>query len=229
MAIMPYPGGRHPRRGFLEGAIAPQRETKFSLFTPWSAKSYVVADVPEAIFSNLGLIYLAHTHIPTLWDLSGEHLPAQEWQRLADGVLISRRDLPNGIRVDVTVVPNKDHVRMELALFNGTTKTLTDLRVQHCLMLAQADEFDAGSNDNKIFHGDYALVHNRDRTRWLITSWKPLGRAWGNPPVPCLHADPILPDCPPGATTKTQGWISFFEGADWQSEILRLEGLQWWE
>lgn len=229
LAIMPYPGGRHPRRGFLDGAIAPQRDTKFSLFTPWSPSSYIVADVPEAIFSNLGLTYLAHTHIPTLWDLQGKTLPAQEWQRQEAGVLQSQRELPNGIRFDVRIEPLADHVRMELAVFNGTSETLTDLRVQHCLMLARATEFDQGSNDNKIFHDDYALVHDPHRTRWLITSWKPLGRAWGNPPVPCLHADPQLPDCEPGATTRAHGWLSFFEGEDWQAEVERIEALRWWE
>ena len=25
-------------------------------------------DLPEAIFSNLGLIFLAHTHVPTIWN-----------------------------------------------------------------------------------------------------------------------------------------------------------------
>src|SRR5207245_1795563 len=33
--ILPYPGGRHPRIGFLDGAVDPQRETKFSVFCPW--------------------------------------------------------------------------------------------------------------------------------------------------------------------------------------------------
>src|SRR5262245_34093860 len=28
LTLLPYPGGRHPRIGFLEGAIDPQRETK---------------------------------------------------------------------------------------------------------------------------------------------------------------------------------------------------------
>jgi len=229
LLVLPYPGGRHPRRGFLDGAIAPQRETKFSLFTPWSSESYIVADVPEAIFSNLGLIYLAHTHIPTVWDQQGKSLAMQEWQRLEDGVLKSQRELPNGIRFDVTIVPQPDHVRMELVLFNGTDQQLSDLRVQHCMMLAHAAEFQAGSNENKIFRGDYALVHDSERARWLITSWKPLGRAWGNPPVPCLHADPVLPDCPAGASTRAQGWLSFYEGTDWQAEIERIETLRWWE
>jgi predicted amidohydrolase len=68
LRVLPYPGGRHPRLGFLEGAVMPQRETKVSVFTPWDPSAYVVVDVPEAIFSSLGLTYLAHTHIPTIWD-----------------------------------------------------------------------------------------------------------------------------------------------------------------
>jgi hypothetical protein len=229
VAIMPYPGGRHPRRGFLDGAIAPQRETKFSVFTPWSDRSYIVADVPEAIFSNLGLTYLAHKHIPTIWDEQGKSIPAQEWERHENGILKSHRVLPNGISFDVSIVPKRDHVRMELSLFNGTESPLAGLRVQHCMMLAHAEEFQQDTNDNKIFFEDYGLVHNPEKNRWMITSWKPLGRAWGNPPVPCLHADPIMPDCPPGETTRTQGWLSFYEGEDWQGEINRINDLRWWE
>ncbi len=118
---------------------------------------------------------------------------------------------------------------MEMSLFNGTDAPLTGLKVQHCMMLAHAEEFQLDSNDNKIFHGDYGLVHNPQKDRWMITSWKPLGRAWGNPPVPCLHTDPTLPDCPAGKTTRAQGWISFYEGTDWMSEIKRIERLRWWE
>ena len=67
LLVLPYPGGRHPRIGFLDGAVDPQRETKVSVFTPWDEASYVVVDVPEALWSNLGLTYLAHTHVPTVW------------------------------------------------------------------------------------------------------------------------------------------------------------------
>ena len=37
LTMIPYPGGRHPRIGFRDGEIRPQRETKFSVFTPWDA------------------------------------------------------------------------------------------------------------------------------------------------------------------------------------------------
>src|SRR5262245_50114341 len=33
LQVLPYPGGRHPRIGFLDGAVRPQRETKISVFT----------------------------------------------------------------------------------------------------------------------------------------------------------------------------------------------------
>src|SRR5262245_58877767 len=42
--VLPYPGGRHPRIGFLEGAIDPQRETKVSVFTPWQPAGNEQAD-----------------------------------------------------------------------------------------------------------------------------------------------------------------------------------------
>jgi hypothetical protein len=72
--LLPYPGGRHPRLGFFEGAIHPQRDTKVSLFTPWQGGGYVMVDVPEAIWSHLGLNYLAHQHVPTIWEKAGREL-----------------------------------------------------------------------------------------------------------------------------------------------------------
>ena len=97
LIVLPYPGGRHPRIGFLDGAFAPQRETKVSVFTPWDDASYVVVDVPEALWSNLGLTYLAHTHIPTIFDKQGIKLPPLEWNHHDDGSLDLTRRLPNGI------------------------------------------------------------------------------------------------------------------------------------
>ena len=51
------------------------------------------------------------------------------------------------------------------------------------------------------------------------------GRAWGNPPCPCLHADPVVPDCPPGESRAVRGWLSFHEwpaGTDVDAELARL-------
>ena len=114
LLVLPYPGGRHPRIGFLEGAIDPQRETKVSVFTPWDPESYVVVDVPEAIWSNLGLIYLAHTHVPTLWTQKKIELERLEWNRRPDGTFEIERKLPDGVLFGAKVAPLTNAVRMEL-------------------------------------------------------------------------------------------------------------------
>ena len=75
---------------------------------PWDEASYVVADVPEAIWSNLGLTYLAHTHVPTVWTKQGVELEPLEWNRRADGSLDIERRLPNGIAFGAKVVPGRD-------------------------------------------------------------------------------------------------------------------------
>jgi len=227
LCVLPYPGGRHPRIGFLEGAINPQRETKVSIFTPWDEKSYVVADVPEAVFSNLGLIYLAHTHVPTLWETQKITLPKLEWQRKRAGVLEMNRRLPNGIAFGTKVVPSRDGVRFEMWLKNGTPGKLTGLRVQNCVMLKGAPEFNALSNTNKVLTKPYAAVRSEDGRRWMITAFEPCNRPWGNPKVPCIHSDPKFPDCRPGETTRIHGWLSFYDGTDIQAEFKRLDDLGW--
>lgn len=226
LLVLPWPSGRHPRIGFLEGAILPQRETKVSVFTPWGDHDYVVVDVPEAIWSNLGLTYLAHTHIPTVFDKQGKTLEKLEWNRHADGTLDIERVLPNGIRFGAVVRPQKDHVRMELWLKNGTPNLLTDLRVQNCVMLKSATGFNAQTNDNKQAEGPYALARSADGNRWIITAWEPLHRAWYNERCPCLHSDPKFPDCKPGKTVHLKGWLSFYEGSDISGELKRINRMR---
>jgi hypothetical protein len=45
--------------------------------------------------------------------------------------------------------------------------------------------------------------------------------------VPCLHSDPKFPDCDPGQTQHLRGWLSFYEGADLDSELQRIERTGW--
>jgi len=227
LLVLPYPGGRHPRIGFLDGAIRPQRETKISVFTPWDRTSYVVVDVPEAIWSNLGLTYLAHTHIPTVFDKQDVKLPQLEWNRRDDGTLDLERRLPNGIAFGTKILPEAGAVRMEMWLTNGTDKPLSDLRVQTCVMLKAAAGFNAKTNANKIFAKPYVACKSDDGARWIITAWDPCDRAWGNAPVPCLHSDPKFPDCAPGETKRLRGWLSFYVGTNVQVEFERIEKTEW--
>ncbi len=227
LVVLPYPGGRHPRIGFLDGAVDPQRETKISVFAPWKDGGYVVADVPEAIWSNLGLTYLAHTHVPTVWSKQGIELEKLEWQHGKDGMLAFERRLPNGIRFGTKVTPRADGVQMSMWLTNGTSETLSDLRVQNCVMLKGLTGFTEQTNDNKVFAAPYVACRSKEGSRWVITAWEPNHRAWGNAPCPCLHSDPKFPDCPPGETRKLHGWLSFYEGDDVQAEFRRLDTLGW--
>lgn len=227
LLVLPYPGGRHPRIGFLDGAIKPQRETKFSVFTPWDEGSYVVVDVPEAIWSNLGLTYLAHTHVPTVWTKQNIEMEKLEWKRGEDGTLEMHRKLPNGIEFGTEVRSSRDSVTMDLWLKNGTDNPLTDLRIQNCVMLKSAHGFEDQSSENKVIRKPYIAVHDRDKKRWIITAWSHCHRPWANDKCPCMHSDPKFPDCAPGETQRVRGWLSFYKGEDLDGELERIEKTGW--
>ncbi|MFO0928578.1 MAG: hypothetical protein U0736_16405 [Gemmataceae bacterium] len=230
LLVLPYPGGRHPRIGFRDGAVRPQRETKASVFAPWAGGGYAVADVPEAVWfepdaGKPALLYLAHTHVPTVWDRQKVTLPRLEWTRHADGALALQRPLPNKAVLSATVTPGRDGVRMRFGVRNGTDRPLTGLRVQMCVMLAGLTGFERQTNDNKVFAAPFAACRDDSGKRWVITGWERCGRAWGNPPCPCLHADPVVEDCPPGQERSVRGWLSFYEGADVHAELKRLRSV----
>ncbi len=229
--VLPYPGGRHPRIGFRDGAIRPQRETKVSVFTPWADGGYVVADTPEAIWSatpdGRELLYLAHTHVPTKWSKQGVELEPLEWQRNEDGTFEVERRLPNGVAFGAKIVPVKGAVLMDLWIRNGTEKTLSGLRVQNCVMLKDAVGFDDLTTENKLLEQPYAVCRNGEGNRWVITAWEQCVRPWGNEHCPCLHSDPQFTDCRPGDTQRLRGWLSFYEGTDIQSELKRIDTLDW--
>ena len=240
LRVLPYPGGRHPRIGFLEGAVNPQRETKVSVFTPWDSRSYVVADVPEAIWwvreapenqsrNGRELLYLAHTHVETLWSKRDIELKRLEWQQLPDGTLRMERHLPNGIVFGTAVKAERDHVAMEQWLFNGTEAKVTGLRVQNCIMLKGAEGFTEQTLENKLFQPPYATAKSPAGDRWIISAWDPCQRAWGNVMCPCLHSDPQFPDCEPGQTVYLKGWLSFYEGNEIETELQRIEATGWRE
>ena len=219
--VLPYPGGRHPRIGFLEGAVNPQRETKVSVFAPWDSRSYVVADVPEAIWSNLGLTYLAHTHVETIWSQQGIALEKLEWERREEGYEMTRI-LPNGISFSTRVIPGTEGLLFEQSLTNGTDTLLTDLRVQNCMMLKSMTGFNQQTNENKVIRKPFVACSNQDSDRWVITAWSHCDRPWANPRCPCMHSDPKFPDCPPQQTREIRGWLSFYEGEAIEVELDRL-------
>ena len=231
LELLPYPGGRHPRIGFRDGAIRPQRETKASVFLPWDPQSYVVIDVPEAIWHNIPggreLLYLAHTHVPTTWDRQQITLPPLEWERHRGGGLEVERVLPNQVAFGARLTPSAEAIRMELWIRNGSSHTLTGLRVQNCVMLRNARGFNQQSTGHHHVHGPFVAAANAGLDRWIIVAWDHDQRAWGNSYCPCMHSDPQFPDCPPGETRRVRGWLSFYQGEDLQAELQRIRQSGW--
>ncbi|MFO0870996.1 MAG: polysaccharide deacetylase family protein [Pirellulales bacterium] len=229
LQVLPYPGGRHPRTGFRDGAIRPQRESKVSVFAPWPASGYVVVDVPEAVWQTTPegreLLFLAHTHIPTHWDRLGQTLPVQEWERLPDGRLRIERTFPNRVSLGAEVTPAAEEVAFTLWIRNGTPAPLRGLVVQNCVMLSGAPEFAARSNDNKVIRSPFVACRNAVGDRWVITAWSHCVRPWANPPCPCVHSDPQFPDCEPGQTQQLHGRLRFYSGTDIDGELERLGSL----
>lgn len=220
--VLPYPGGREVRRGFFAN-LDWQRGTKASVFTPWDATSYVVVDLPEAIFFQHGLLFLAHTHIPTIWDKQNKIIPNVDWTREPDGSLRHEWTLPNKVAFGASMQPKAGNVEMELWLRNGSDEKLTGLRVQICGHLKGAPDFNNQTTTNKIFRPPFAAVQCVGGDRWIITAWERCGRAWGSPLVPCIHADPVFADCPPGETVRVRGRMWFYEGRDIEAELERTK------
>ena len=220
--LLPYPGGREVRRGFFAN-LDWQRGTKASVFTPWDATSYVVVDLPEAIFFQHGLLYLAHTHIPTTWDKQNLIITNVDWTRGLDGSLRHEWVLPNKVAFGATMQPKAGAVDMGLWLRNGSEEKLTGLRVQICGHLKGAPDFNIQTTTNKIFRCPFAAVQSAAGDRWIIMAWERCGRAWGSPLVPCLHADPVFADCPPGETVRVRGRMWFYGGKDLEPELERTK------
>lgn len=207
--VLPYPGGRPLRIGFRDGAIDPLRGTKATVFLPWDPASYVVIDLPEAIFSNLGLLFLAHTHVPTIWNEKNAIIENQDWERHPDGDLTSHWRLPNGVSFGASIKPAEDEIHMELWLRNGANEPLNRLRTQICVLLKEARSFNAQTNENKTFGKSISAVQSAEGRRYIRTEWERCGRTWGNAACPCMHSDPVLPDCEPGQTVSVRGRLWF--------------------
>lgn len=107
-------------------------------------------DIPEAIWSNLGLTCLAHTHIPTVRDKQSIALKPTEWTRHPDHYLSMERLLPNGISFGTHVAGAHGGLIMDMSLRNESEAALDDLRVQNFVMFRELAGFDVQTNDNKL-------------------------------------------------------------------------------
>ena len=117
--------------------------------------------------------------------------------------------LPNQIGFGASVVPVEDRIEMELWLRNGTAVPLSKLRTQICVLLKGAAGFNQQTDSNKTFGKEVASIRGDDGRHSVLTQWERCGRTWGNKACPCLHSDPVLPDCAPGQTVRVRGKLWF--------------------
>ena len=165
-------------------------------------------DLPEAIFSNIGLLFLAHTHVPTIWNDRNVVIENVDWAREGTG-LRSDWKLPNDVSFGASIRPVEDRIEMELWLRNGTAEPLTKLRTQICVLLKGAAGFNAQTDSNKTLDKEVASVRAADGRRSILTQWERCGRTWANKACPCMHSDPVLPDCAAGETVRVRGKLWF--------------------
>lgn len=204
---LPYPGGRHPRRGFRDGAVNPRRETKLLFGIP-AMRGYLVLDLPEAIWSNGELVFLAHTHVPTVWDREGERPRFTPWSLSHDGLTASSSHvLPDGSVVAAEASRCSDsRIDIGLTVTNGSDHELVHVWAQTCLMLTQAD-LRRPSEPEVVLTADVAALRLSDGKRVELT-WERVQRTWQNPPVPCMHSDPFLGSCAPSDSATVHGSLT---------------------
>lgn len=58
-----------------------------------------------------------------------------------------------------------------------------------------------------------ALRGSGEPERWLATIWHPARLLFANPNIPCIHSDPLPPDCPAGGKVRVEGLVLFHEGS----------------
>lgn len=219
-ALLPYPGGKHPRNGWREHAIDPMRGTKVSLFAPWEDGGYVVLDLPEALWRKDGLIFLAHRDIPTVWDHQMHTFENIDWQRLAGGALARQRRLPDGLTFGAKVNQTARGAAFRLWLENGTEETVAGIRAQVCMMLSALKGFEVNEEATRMNETTVAIHAKGDASRWVLLRFEAdAARVWTNPPVPCMHVDPELETLEPGAKTSVAGRAWFYEGDNIKAEM----------
>lgn len=115
----------------------------------WPSQDYLWIDLPEAIFTRQGLLFLSHVN--PQFPVKYPRPPAVLWREVPGGLAYDRR-LPSGLSFSALVVKAERAVDIELSMKNGSDAPLNDIRLQTCVFLRAAREFAAVTADNKLVH-----------------------------------------------------------------------------
>ena len=117
---------------------------------PWTSHDYIWFDFPEAIFTDIGLLYLSHVNPP--FPQLFRDLPRVEWETVRGGISYERR-LPNGMGFGGSLTKvDEDVVGLELHIDNQGEVAIDSITLQTCIFLRAAKEFSEFTADNKYVH-----------------------------------------------------------------------------
>lgn len=69
---------------------------------------------------------------------------------------------------------------------------------------------------------------SKDGKRVIAKAFENAGKLMTNSGIPCIHADPVMPECKPGETVKVRGKIYFVEGSLQEALALFAEDFPDW-
>lgn len=116
----------------------------------WPSQDYIWIDLPEAIFTRQGLLFLSHVN-PRVQPVRFPNPPAVAWQKITGGIAY-RRTLPNNVTFGAKVTAAPDAADLELFIHNESDKPLNDITLQTCFFLRAITEFSQYTADNKFVH-----------------------------------------------------------------------------
>ena len=115
----------------------------------WPSQDYLWLDMPEAIFTRQGLLFLSHVNPP--FPVKYPSPPAVPWKEVPGGMAYERK-LPDGISFSVRIVKADRAVEIELSMQNRGEHPINDITLQTCVFLRAAREFSQRTADTKLVH-----------------------------------------------------------------------------
>lgn len=179
---------------------------------PWLSPDYIWLDFPEAIFSNLGLLYLSA--INPKYPVVFPDLPQVPWQLISNGICFERR-LPNGLVFGGSLqTGDPSVVEMELFIRNHTPLPITDIKLQTCAYLRGIREFSAFSMGNKYVHTSDKGWQQFEKAQSRTTTTGQFRLGW--------RGGPSIADLPLIVTVSRQG--DHLLGMTWYENTYSLIG-----
>lgn len=125
---------------------------------PWPSEEFLWLDMPEAIFTDQGLLYLSHKS-PFFPAVFSDELKTIKWH-YEEGMMFYERMLPMGVSFGINLKTLENgNVSLSLFIENKSDDALGGINLQTCTFLRGIKEFSDFSPDNKfVYTMDHKLI-----------------------------------------------------------------------